>query len=171
MPPARAPRIMSANLTHDAERSTAFHTTPPTRRGVLLPGPGSRLRWALIVNALIVFLWMGPESLTVWPAALLGTISALLMLTRWSLGRFGGAALTWGQLLVGAVAFGAVVGLGSVLTTALLMLFKNLWHAHAFPDYPLPLIADMLTRAPAWALVGALTGLGVGLVGWGLKRG
>jgi len=42
------------------------------------------------------------------------------------------------------------------------MFFKNALHAHAFWDYPPPMVVAMLTRAPSWTLAGGLAGLGIG---------
>ena len=59
---------------------------------------------------------------------------------------------------------GALIGALASLTTPLLMLFKDLRHAHVFPDYPAGMMLATLERMPAWALAGGLAGFGIGLL-------
>jgi hypothetical protein len=61
----------------------------------------------------------------------------------------------------------AALGLAGVcgaLASVLLMFLKTAWHSHIFPDYPLPMMAAMAARAPAWAAAGAA--LALALVLW-----
>jgi hypothetical protein len=63
---------------------------------------------------------------------------------------------------ISAALLGGIVGLGGALSSAGFMFFKNALHAHAFWDYPPGMVGAMLSRAPSWALAGALAGLGMG---------
>ncbi len=103
------------------------------------------------------FLWLGPESDAVWPPALLGLGLAALLALRWTADMT--AAAPW--FAPAAALLGGLIGLGTAPAAALLMLFKNALHAHLFPDYPPALILALLARVPAWALAGALAGLGL----------
>jgi hypothetical protein len=57
-----------------------------------------------------------------------------------------------------------LIGASSPPVSALLLVFKNAWHAHGFWDYPPALIADLLLRTPLWILAGALIGAGLAQV-------
>ncbi len=116
-------------------------------------------RWArhlLLVCGIAILLWSGVEDNDAVAVSLLGALLALaataLLMPR---------AL---NSLASAVAVGAVFGALSSLSTFALMLFKDLRHAHAFPDYPPHMLLGMLERLPVWALAGGLAGLGCGLL-------
>ena len=66
--------------------------------------------------------------------------------------------------LESAVVAGAAFGALASLSTFALMLFKDLRHAHAFPDFPPHMLLGMLERLPVWALAGGLAGLGIGIL-------
>ncbi len=68
----------------------------------------------------------------------------------------------WGGLAIASFCHGAY--------DAALMLIKNGLHAHLFPDYPFGMIAEILTRAPVWALAGIFAGVGALLARWTVKR-
>jgi hypothetical protein len=129
-----------------------------------IPRPGRKLRWLVILCGLAIFLWMGPEDNHIWPVTLLGTLSALLVVIYWTLRALGGKVVPRRYVPPLATLLGALVGLGASVSTALMMFFKNVWHAHLFPDFPAALIGAMLERAPAWTLAGGLAGLGLGLI-------
>ena len=59
---------------------------------------------------------------------------------------------------------GAIIGGLASVTTPLLMLFKDLRHAHIFPDYPPEMMLATMERMPIWALAGGLAGFGIGLL-------
>lgn len=128
-----------------------------------IPRPGRRARWAAILTGLSVFLWLGPEDNHVWSAALMGALVSFVVLAHWVMGRFGGQTLQPRQIILWAGVFGSLAGLGASVLTALLMVLKDVRHAHIFPDYPPGLLLAMLSRAPFWALAGGLIGLSVGL--------
>jgi hypothetical protein len=69
------------------------------------------------------------------------------------------AAPAWAVVL-----FGALLGAGTSVAAVGLMFFKNALHAHIFLDFPPALLLALLSRAPGWALAGALGGCGVVLL-------
>ncbi len=116
-------------------------------------------RWAqplLLFCGIAILLWSGVEDQDANAVALLGGLLALAttaMLMPRALHRLGSA------LRAGAF-FGALTS----LSVFALMLFKDLRHAHAFPDYPPHMLLGALERLPTWALAGGLAGLGCGLL-------
>jgi hypothetical protein len=136
---------------------------------MLVPRPGRKLRWLVIVCGLVIFLWMGPEDNHLGRVTLLGTISALLAVIYWTLRALGGKVIPGRYVPPLGMLLGALTGLGASVSTALLMFFKNVWHAHLFPDFPAGLIGAMLERAPVWMLAGGLAGLGLGLIWLALR--
>jgi hypothetical protein len=127
---------------------------------MLIPQRGRKIRWLLILCGLAVFLWSSPEDNGVLPPVLLGAVCSVALMLWWGMGWFGGKTLSMQTVLGIAALLGGMGGLATSLIAALLMLLKNLRHAHIFPDYPLPLIGAVLERAPFWGLAGALAGVG-----------
>lgn len=84
--------------------------------------------------------------------------------------RFGGKNVFRRYFLLGSVGLGVLLGVGTACIAALLMLLKTGWHAHIFPDFPFGMILDTLGRAPAWAMAGALVGLGLALIAVAKQR-
>lgn len=124
----------------------------------------SLLRWSTIGCGIAVFLWMSPEDTQTWPVVILGTAVSVIMVTHWGVRLFTRTPLRSrnGIVLIGVL--GGLTGLGAALITALLMLIKNAWHLHPFPDFPPLLMGAILARAPWWGVAGVLIGLGVGLI-------
>jgi hypothetical protein len=109
-------------------------------------------------------LWLQLEDNHVLPVTLLGLAGVTLLGIFWALSKFGGSALPLRIVVLGVMLLGALIGVGTALATALLMLFKTGMHAHLFPDYPPGLMIATLQRAPLWGLAGALAGLGLALL-------
>jgi hypothetical protein len=130
---------------------------------IQLPRRGSRARLAALACGIAIFVWLGPEDTQVWPVAVLGTVTAALAVWLWTLGRLGGMPVSARHMALLAALLGAVTGLAASIITAALMLLKNAYHAHFFPDYPPALMGAMIQRAPAWALAGMLAGLAIAL--------
>jgi hypothetical protein len=128
-----------------------------------------RLRLVVIAYSIVLLLWMSLEDVQVGPVAALGAGFSALVTLHLALRRLGGTALTARQLGLAAALGGGVTGAGASLCTALLMFFKNAWHAHTFPDFPPGLMLAILERAPAWGLAGMLIGIGLAL-GWMATR-
>ncbi len=128
-----------------------------------------------VVAGVAILLWSSVEDSDARAVAGLGALTALslslALMKPHQAGRWRPGQLPALCLLLGALT-GALAG----LTTPLLMLFKNLRHAHIFPDYPLPMTLAILERLPPWALAGALAGFGIGILlklraEWPEKRG
>lgn len=120
------------------------------------------LRWLVIGYGLAAFLWLGREDTAAWPVAALGLAGGTL-LTVWGLWPYRHLSLAPGALLAAAGLAGALAGVCGALASVLLMFVKTAWHSHIFPDYPLPMMAAMAARAPAWAAAGAALALALAL--------
>ena len=132
---------------------------------------GSAVLWrgALIVAGLAILLWSGVEDRDASGAAALGVFTAIVLTMR----LLGPAPEGKLRDMARASLGGALAGALAAVLAAALMLFKDLRHAHPFPDFPPAMLLGMLERLPAWALAGALAGLGLGLLRWQLmaRRG
>ena len=119
-------------------------------------------RHLLVVTGIAVLLWSGLEDsdaivVTILGALLATAAAAIILMSR----RF--RALFLRQSLPKRLALaGALVGALASVTTPLLMLFKDLRHAHVFPDYPPEMMLATIERMPHWALAGGLAGFGIG---------
>lgn len=130
-----------------------------------LPRPGRRARMVALPFGLLALLWLSLEDTAVWPVSLLGLgLSALLNLFL-ALDKLGGRAIPRIYAPPLAALLGILIGLGASIAAAGFMFFKNALHAHVFLDFPPGLMLAMLERAPAWALAGGLSGLGLSLIG------
>ncbi len=143
---------------------------PETSAALTIPIQRTALRLAALGCGALVFVWTSLEDNGVLPVALLGSGLALVLVTLWVTGRFGGRVLAAREALLAAALVGAAAGLAAALSVAALMLIKNGLHAHLFPDYPFGMIAEILTRAPVWALAGIFAGVGGLLAWWAMKR-
>jgi hypothetical protein len=147
-------------------------TTNANPAGARLPLPSRRrLRPALLIVGALTFVWMGPEDHTAMFGALLGTLLAALSVLWWASPHYAGRALTPLRLTAVGAALGALTGAAAPPVGALLLFFKNAWHAHGFWDYPPALIADLLLRTPLWIIAGALIGAGLAQVWLGRFKG
>jgi hypothetical protein len=133
---------------------------PPT---FTLPPIDYRLRLIVIGYAVSLLVWMSLEDTHTQPVVALGAGLSVLVSLHVILRRLGGQTLTAQQSLLVLTVGGGLAGAGASISTALLMFFKNAWHAHLFPDFPPGLMLAILERAPAWELAGLLIGMGIGL--------
>ena len=117
-------------------------------------------RSALLLTGLALLLWSGLEDNDTTAVTLLGWLTSV-MFTQWFLARM--AAGQPAKVTDIGLA-GLLVGAFASLCTAALMLFKNLRHAHVFPDYPAEMLLAVLERLPIWSIAGGLAGLGIGLL-------
>ena len=110
----------------------------------------------LVVCGVMIMLWSGVEDTGAETVTLLGLLVALAItaLIR---------PLTLHSLPSSIIA-GAICGALTSLSATALMLFKDLRHAHAFPDYPPGMLLATLERLPAWSLAGGLLALGCALL-------
>ena len=128
---------------------------PPYPRGLTL---------ITILFGIAVFVWLSPDEQG-WLVIPLGVGVAILIATHavFRLGaRWQSISVRWAR--IGLVALGMLIGAGSTITTAGLMLFKSVLHSHIFPDYPAIVVLGILQRLPLWSLAGALIGLALALV-------
>jgi hypothetical protein len=142
----------------------------PEQDGLRVPLGGASIRWAALVYAGSVLVWLNLEDTRMWPVALLGWGGALLLAARMTTRHIGGAVLNRSRALLAMAVLGAGVGLGSSLICAGLMFFKNALHAHLFLDFPPLMLLAMIQRGPGWAAAGALLGASVALL-WMARRG
>jgi hypothetical protein len=129
-----------------------------------VPATPNRLRWLIILYGISVFIWLGQEDNQTTGVAFLGTVGGIIFTVLWIQNRWGGKRISVSIALTVLTITGSLGGAGSAIWTAGLMLFKNVRHAHIFPDYPFEMIGAMLARAPAWAIAGGLIGLAIGLL-------
>lgn len=124
----------------------------------------NRSRHLLVMTGIAVLLWSGLEDNDAIAVTLLGSLLAttatLMLLDSQSFG----ATLRRLSLPKRMALAGAFAGTLASVTTPLLMLFKDLRHAHVFPDYPPEMMLATLERMPFWALAGGLAGIGIGLL-------
>ncbi len=110
--------------------------------------------------------WLSLEDQDMLGVTLLGTMSAMLLVSHVLMQQYGGQSLP----LYWFPPLGALVGAGAALNTTLLMFFKTAWHAHPFPDFPPQMMLDMLARMPFWGFAGMLVGLGIGALWYAVGK-
>ncbi len=124
----------------------------------------NRSRHLLVVTGVAVLLWSGLEDNDAIVVTVLGSLLATAGCAMLLDSRPIGATLrrlSWPKRMALA---GAFIGALASMTTPLLMLFKDLRHAHIFPDYPPEMMLATLERMPFWALAGGLAGFGIGIL-------
>jgi len=135
---------------------------------VTMPHPNLITRLLIILAGITVLLWSGVEDNNVIGVTVLGTLLTILGVSVFIMSRFGGLELTQSSVLKLSPIVGGLIGAGSAISIVLLMLFKNVRHAHVFPDYPPQMMLDTLTRLPLWTISGGLIALGLALL-WSLR--
>jgi len=131
-----------------------------------LPPYPRRLTLITVWFGVAVFLWLSPDEQG-WLVIALGVGMAIIAATHavFRLGaRWQDRAISVRRAQIGLVALGALIGAGSAITTASLMLFKSVLHSHIFPDYPAIVVLGILQRLPLWSIAGALIGLALALL-------
>lgn len=123
-----------------------------------LPG----LRLATILLAVYGVVWIAPEG------SLTGVLTMGVGTTAVSLGhlvqrRWGGRPLSLRRWLVLATGGGALLGLGAVLLSLIFMAVKTGLHSHG-PEFTPAEIAWLWGQLPLWLPIGALVGLGLGML-------
>lgn len=122
----------------------------------IMPTSNYKLRLLIISASITVLLWSGLEDNQIFSVVILGWLVSILATTVFIMSRFGNLSITQSTLLKLSPLIGAIIGASASVSTALLMLFKDVRHAHTFPDYPPQMILDTITRLPLWALSSAL---------------
>lgn len=124
----------------------------------------TRARRLFVICGIAVLLWSGMEDNDARMVTLLGMLlAAAISMMLVNSQRFP-ERLKRLSLAKRAAMSGALIGMLASVTTPVLMLFKDVRHAHVFPDYPAGMMLATLERMPAWALAGGLTGFGIGLL-------
>lgn len=129
-----------------------------TNFSITLPQRGNQHTIAAALFGAILLGWLSVEDSTVIAVSILGTgLSCLLVILavlRW----WGGRKITLQQWLPGMILMGGLVGFGAVWCTMSLMIFKNAWHSHAYPDFSSTLIVGISQRLIPWTIAGSLWG-------------
>lgn len=112
----------------------------------------------------ILLVWLSIEDSTVLLVSLLGAGLATLLVSLTVMRWWGGRVLTAGQWLPAALLYGGVIGFTAIWCTVGLMVFKNAWHSHAYPDFPTVIVTGMTARLLPWTIAGSLIGGSVGLL-------
>lgn len=123
------------------------------------------LKWLTVVWGVYGVLWIAPEGV-LWQALLLGVGTTAVLILHLGQKYLGGRALAVGPWLGMTAVSGLCLGAGSGLLTLFFMAMKTGLHAHG-PEFSLEEINWVMGRTPLWALVGLLSGLGLGLLAWG----
>ncbi len=126
-----------------------------------IPPTNYKTRLIIIVTGITVLLWSGLEDNNAVAVSLLGWVVATLSVVIFIMSNMGGQHFTQTSLLKISPLIGAIIGAAATLVTVLLMLFKNVRHAHVFPDYPPQMMLDTLTRLPFWAVSGSFLLFGI----------
>lgn len=127
--------------------------------------PGLKLIIGLL--GLYAAVWMALEGALV--RDLLLAVAALAVGIAYFGARFfGGRTLPAGRAVALSAVVGLAYGVGLALLTLLLMAFKTGLHAHG-PEYTGQEIMWVWNQLPLWGGVGALAGLGIGLLAVGRK--
>ena len=121
-------------------------------------------RHLMVVTGVAILLWSGLEDNDANSVSILGVLLAASVTTMLMTSRLVGEALRKVGVTERSVVAGLLIGALSGLTTPLLMLFKDVRHAHVFPDYPPQMMLAMLDRLPFWTIAGGLIGIGVGIL-------
>lgn len=124
----------------------------------------TRARHLFIMGGIAVLLWSGMEDNDARLVTLLGILLGAALSMMLVNSRGGSPGLRRMEAAKRSAIFGALTGALASVTTPVLMLFKDLRHAHIFPDYPAGMMLATLERMPAWALAGGLAGIGIGLL-------
>ena len=128
-----------------------------------------RFRNAALLYAALTLFWLQLEDNQMLPVVLLGAAGAALLVFHWLRGALNlrrPGVRAWAE----AALSGALLGLAAALTTTFLMVLKAGMHGHVFPDYPPGQILALLSRAPTWALAGALAATGLLALTRALRR-
>ncbi len=117
-----------------------------------IPQTDYKTRLIALSLGITIFLWLSLEDNNVIGVTLLGWISSFSIISFGLMSRYAGLTLSSKRLLFAGFGYGAMIGAGANLSTAFLMLFKDVRHAHVFPDYPPQMILAMLERLPIWTI-------------------
>jgi len=127
-----------------------------------IPAKIPGLKFITVLMGIYAALWISLEG-SVWRVVVMAvgvTAVSLLHLLQKQLG--GRAVSLWQWLTITAV-LGLCFGGGSGLLTLVFMAVKTGLHAHG-PEFTLRQIQWVSQQTPLWAIVGLLTGIGLGML-------
>ncbi|NIM93449.1 MAG: hypothetical protein GTO18_07035 [Anaerolineales bacterium] len=121
-----------------------------------------RMIWGLA--GISIFFWIGYEDQGLLAVTLIASLLALAIavevFNRWERAHPGGGATSMLHSTVVGMLFGALVGPIAVL----LALIKLSLHQHSVPDFTINDLGLLIQSSLGWSLVGALMGMGGGLI-------
>lgn len=123
-----------------------------------LPSHQRKHTFTTLAYGALLLAWLTPEDNTLIIVSILGWGLSALLVGLAALRWFGGRAWPPRQWIPALILAGALIGLGAVLCTFGLMIFKNAWHSHAYPDFPALVVIGILRRVVVWTAVGGLMG-------------
>lgn len=129
-----------------------------------IPPTTYKTRLLIIIAGITVLFWSGLEDNQIWGVTLLGWLLGILSVFTFLQSQFENKEYHIITLLKFSPIIGGIVGASASLLTLLLMLFKNIRHAHVFPDYPPQLMLAMLDRLPIWSISSGLILFGITLL-------
>lgn len=131
---------------------------------ISIPSSGYKMRLIALGWGILIFLWSSIEDNNVSGVTVLGWITSLIVVSFGLMSRFGGICISGKKSLMAGAGIGAIIGASASLSIAILMLFKDVRHAHIFPDYPPQMIVAILERLPIWTIGTACIALGLTLM-------
>lgn len=121
------------------------------------------------VTGLYAVAWMALEG-ALWRETLLAALALALAILFLTTRFLGGRTLPAGRFVLAAAVAGLAYGVGLVFMTLFLMALKTGIHAHG-PEYTAREVAWVWSQLPLWSGVGALAGLGLGLLAVASRKG
>lgn len=133
-----------------------------------IPNKIPYLRVVTVIWAIYSLIWITLEGSMTY--VLLMGISTTLLSAAYAVQRyFGGKQFSIARWLILATAVGTYIGLGCAGLSLFFMGIKTGLHAHG-PEFTASEILFLIDRLPFWSLLGALTGLGLGLIAISLTQ-
>lgn len=129
---------------------------------MIVPTTFPGLRQATILLGVTGFIWIALEG-DLRRDTLLGIWVMIVAVLQIMERVVGGRQLSRPRWLAVTSLAGLLCGAGSVLTTISLMALKTGLHAHG-PEFTPAEVAGVWAQLPLWSLVGAIAGLGLGLI-------
>ncbi len=106
----------------------------------------------------ILLFWLSLENNNILFVSLLGAGLAGILTGLTVLRYLGGRTFLPYQWIPSLIILGCVIGFAAVWASLFLMIFKNGWHAHAYPDFPATIIGGMVHRLLPWSVAGGFCG-------------
>ena len=127
-----------------------------------IPSKMPAKRWATLLFTLYAAAWISLEG-SLGRVVVMGVATTAVSLLHLGHRYLGGKTLARGQWLLATTGAGLLLGLGSGVLTLVFMAVKTGLHAHG-PEFTPQEIAWVGRQLPLWTAVGAIAGLGLGLL-------